>query len=110
MIAKEDGAVLRRKRLRLKFTQRDLAFISGCSHAFIGQLERGESTVSPELAGQIAFRLQCDVEDLFEERRVTRVAKLPTASVAAGQSSEHHLPASRQGPVTPAAAAPAEVA
>lgn len=78
MIAKNGGEVLRRKRKKLRLTQRELGFISGCSHAFIGQLERGESTVTPELAAQIVFRLGCDLEDVFEERRTPAMEQMPT--------------------------------
>lgn len=88
MRAKDSGAVLRRKRQRLRLTQRELGFISGCSHAFIGQLERDESTVSPELAAQIAFRLQVDVEDIFEEHHLPVVSRTPTAIAGASHTTE----------------------
>jgi transcriptional regulator with XRE-family HTH domain len=81
MRAKDSGAALRRGRKRKRFSQRELGFISGCSHAFIGQLERDESTVSPELAAQIAFRLEVDVEDIFEEHSLSVTRTTPTANV-----------------------------
>lgn len=80
MRPKENGAALKRKRLRRGYTQRELGLLVKCSHAMIGLLERGESTVGDALAARIAKRLECDVEDLFEDRPITRALRMATAT------------------------------
>ena len=80
MRSKEKGAALRRRRLRANYTQRELGLLVKCSHTMIGLLERDQTSVGDELAARIAKRLDCYVEDLFEERPVVPAAVLPTAT------------------------------
>lgn len=87
MQPKENGAALKRRRLREQFTQRELGLLSGCSHAFIGMLERGESTVGDAMAARIAKRLRCDVEDIFDERPIARMTKVPSAKRSTGRAA-----------------------
>ncbi|MCO1338060.1 hypothetical protein BJH93_04000 [Kocuria polaris] len=79
----KDPAMLRRKRLNRKFTQRDLAFLVKRSHAAIGALETGKmKTCTEDLALLIAARLDVDWEDLFvlEEHEVMPSLASPKVS------------------------------
>lgn len=59
---------LRRRRKRMRYTQRDLAALVGCSHAMIGYLERGSiKTCTRRLAEKICERLDMDLEENFED-------------------------------------------
>lgn len=63
----KDPAQLRRKRLNLKFSQRDLAYLVRKSQTTIYLLEKGElKTITEDLGVLIAARLQVDWEDLFD--------------------------------------------
>jgi DNA-binding XRE family transcriptional regulator len=80
MRVKDGGDPVRRKRKRKKLTQRELAFLARpCSQTTIYLIETGRMpTLTEDLAVRIAHRLDCDVEDLFEERSATRVALVTT--------------------------------
>jgi transcriptional regulator with XRE-family HTH domain len=80
MRPKEQGAALRRRRLREGYTQRELGLLVGCSHAMIGLLERDETTVGDALAARIAKRLRTDLEDIFEQRTSSTSTRTPTAA------------------------------
>lgn len=85
----KDPAMLRRKRLNRKFTQRDLGFLVKRSHAAIGALEAGKmKTCTEDLALLIAARLDVDWEDLFvlEEHEVA-------PAVSSGGDTRHHAKA-----------------
>lgn len=89
MQTKENGAALKRKRLRKRLTQRELAWLARCSHTTIYMLEVGKMrTLSDELAGKIADRLDCDVEDLFEERARIVAPGVATVALAVGRTDE----------------------
>jgi len=61
-----DAEVIRRLRQRRGLSQRDLAYLCGCSQATISLIERGEMAgVSEELSQRIAVRLQTPWDDLF---------------------------------------------
>lgn len=98
MRAKQGGAELRRWRKRKRLTQRELAFLVGCSHAMIGLLERDESSCGDELAARIAWRLDCDVEEIFVEHRLVRTPAMPTASRVANQTGVERTPIMPTGP------------
>lgn len=78
----KDNEALKRKRKRMNLTQRELAFLARpCSQTTIYLLEKGEmKTLSEELAGRIARRLDADLEDLFEPR-----VSSPMATATSGQ-------------------------
>lgn len=68
-------------RRQKKFTQRDLALLTGCSQAAISGLETGTMpTCSQALARAIAHRLDVDVDDLFATRDRSRVARVTNAA------------------------------
>lgn len=61
---------IRRRRKRMRYSQRDLAALVGCSHAMIGYLERGTiKTCTRQLAEKISDRLDIDLEEHFEEEQ-----------------------------------------
>lgn len=78
MRVKDEGAPIKRARARRRLTQRELAFLARpCSQTTIYLLEKGKMpTLSDELALRIASRLDVDVEDLFEERSSSRMARV----------------------------------
>lgn len=83
MRTKDDGAPICRGRKRKKLTQRQLAYLTRCSHTTIYLLETGRmKTLSEDLALAIAERLEVDVEDLFEERTATVVPAVATGTQA----------------------------
>lgn len=104
------GSNLRDRRIELKLSQRELGFISGCSHTFIGMLERDESTVTKALATQIAFRLGRRVNELFTEHEAPApAARKPRATEVVRSTT----PASRRSALataTPANGRKADVA
>lgn len=74
MKTRDNGAALKRKRLRADLTQRQLAGLVNRTDTTIWMLETGRmTTCTEELALAIARRLGCDVEDLFEQRTSSRV-------------------------------------
>lgn len=65
----KDGSAIRRRRDRMRYSQRELALLVKCSQNTIHLLESGKMlTLSDTLALRIAKRLDVDVEDFFEER------------------------------------------
>lgn len=85
----KDPEAIRRRRQRLKFTQRELAYLCRCSQNTISLIEKGEmTTMSEDLAKTIATRLDVAWEDLFVSRvapgvrRVTRDAHSTPHQVA----------------------------
>lgn len=74
-----DGGRIARKRRRLGYTQTDLAALVGYTQQYISLLERGDdSDCSEEAALKISKRLNCDLEDLFEERSTFGAPKNPS--------------------------------
>jgi transcriptional regulator with XRE-family HTH domain len=68
---------IRRRRKRMRYTQRDLAALAGCSHAMIGYLERGTiKTCTRRLAERICERLDIDLEEHFEDPLVVSMPKV----------------------------------
>ena len=59
---------IRRRRKRMRYTQRDLAALVGCSHTMIGLLETGKiKTCTRLLAEKICTRLDMDLDETFED-------------------------------------------
>jgi len=74
-------AILRKRREREGYTQRDLAYLCNCSQEAISQLERGKMLrCSEDLAKQIAKYLKRDVEELFIREEDTRVPRMTNAA------------------------------
>lgn len=81
-----DGAKIRRKRVRLHLSQRQLAYLAKCSQATISLVERDElKTISEDLALEIAYRLNADWEDLFVQREVSGVRRMAHGASSARQ-------------------------
>lgn len=77
-----DGGRIARKRKRLGYTQADLAALVGYTQQYISLLERGDdSDCSEEAALKISKRLNCDLEDLFEERAIFSAPKNPSSKL-----------------------------
>jgi transcriptional regulator with XRE-family HTH domain len=73
--------MLRTRREREGYTQRQLAHLCSCSQEAISQLERGKMTqCSEELATQIAKWLRRDVDELFIKHEDTRVPRMTNAA------------------------------
>lgn len=86
MRVKERGSPLASARKRARLTQRELAFLAHCSQTTIYLLEKGlMETCSEELALRIVDRLPLGLEDAFEPRAATAVARVaidPMSGVA----------------------------
>lgn len=59
------GAVLRRRRLQLELTQRQVADRVGCRSNYIGYLEADVRRPSPEIVKKLASVLDLDAQELF---------------------------------------------
>lgn len=83
----KDPAQLRRKRLSLKFSQRDLAGLVRKSQTTIYLLESGKlKTITEELALLISARLFADWEDLFE---LEEHDVMPSVTITSHRTSQH---------------------
>lgn len=75
------GDRLRRARRRLMMSQRDLAYLARCSQNTISLLEQEKmTTLSEDLACQIAKRAGIDWEDLFEARQSPGVRRVTSGA------------------------------
>jgi putative transcriptional regulator len=78
------GDRLRRKRIRLRWTQRDLAYMVRCSQNTISLLEQEKmTTLSEELAELIVQRFDdagIDAEDIFEKRESAGMRRMATGA------------------------------
>ena len=85
------GDRLRRKRLRLRWTQRDLAYMVRCSQNTISLLEQEKmTTLSEELAELIVQRFDdagIDAEDIFEKRDAAGMRRVATGARTTRQTS-----------------------
>lgn len=61
------GARLRQERLKRDLTQEKLAEKVEVSHAYIGQIERGERTLTLDTLVRLANQLGVTVDDLLQE-------------------------------------------
>lgn len=83
-----DGDSIRRRRKRMRYTQRDLAALVGCSHAMIGYLERGEiTTCTRQLAEKICARLDLDLESEFREESIEITSTVSTVKLVNERSA-----------------------
>lgn len=81
----KDRQAVQRARRRAGYTQRELAFLAGCSHTTVYLIESGRmATLSDGLAFSLAKRLHCDVEDLFAERGPAAVPVVVSGSASRG--------------------------
>lgn len=88
MKVRDGGAPLKRKRKTAGLTQRELAYLVNRTDTTIWMLETGRMTqCSPDLAIDIARRLRCDVEDLFDERRSVPSSARPTPMSGTGSAA-----------------------
>lgn len=77
---------LRRRRKRMRYSQRDLASLVGCSHAMIGYLERGTiKTCTRQLAEKLCDRLDIDLEEHFEEPTPDGMSSLSSVKPSTGR-------------------------
>ncbi|MEQ7847765.1 helix-turn-helix transcriptional regulator [Nocardioides kribbensis] len=72
----KDPATVKRWRKHRRLTQRELAFLCRCSQNAISLVENGGmSTLSEDLALEIAYRLDVPWEDLFVAREHSGVRR-----------------------------------
>lgn len=64
-LPKTFGEVIRNERLRLKLSQEELAFESGISLTYMGEIERGEKMVSLETIVRVASGLRITAAELL---------------------------------------------
>ncbi|MER6531200.1 helix-turn-helix transcriptional regulator [Streptomyces sp. NPDC001508] len=68
---------IKRRRKRMRYTQRDLGALVGCSHTMIGLLETGKiKTCTHKLAERICNRLDMDLDDTFEVPQAVSMPKM----------------------------------
>ena len=72
MIQKLFGAEVRRQRLRLGWTQEELAARSGKHWTYIGGIERGERNPTLGVVDALAKALGLSVRDLFPTQKRSR--------------------------------------
>lgn len=77
----QDPKRLRRRRVAARLSVTTLAGMAGCSVSYLWQLENGDYSASPELLGQLADALDCDITDLMPPELDT-AAKNPKAPAA----------------------------
>jgi len=65
--SKRFGAVVRIHRLRLQYTQEQLAEAAGIHATYVGMVERGERNCSLDIAAAIADALRSPFWELIEE-------------------------------------------
>ncbi|WP_285240101.1 helix-turn-helix transcriptional regulator [Pseudarthrobacter sp. MEB009] len=74
-------SILRKRREREGYTQRDLAHLCKCTQAAISALETGTMPqCSEDLATQISKWLKRDVDELFTRHEDTRVPRMTNAA------------------------------
>lgn len=64
------GQRIRRERKKLSLTQEQLAEMTGVSHAYIGQIERGERNPTLETLVNLANRLGVSIDYLLQDSLV----------------------------------------
>lgn len=81
-----DASKLRKKRMELRYTQRDVAFLARRSQAAYQKVESGAlKNISEAFAMGLAFALRCDWEDLFIDHE-----HHATPSVEDGRQTKNH--------------------
>jgi transcriptional regulator with XRE-family HTH domain len=69
-LLKRFGETVRAERTRLKLSQEDLAFESGLSRTYAGEIERGEKMVSLETIARIAAALKMTGAELLAKAQI----------------------------------------
>jgi transcriptional regulator with XRE-family HTH domain len=69
-LLKRFGETVRTERMRLKMTQEDLAFESGLSRTYAGDVERGEKEPSIETIARIAAALKMTGAELLAKAQI----------------------------------------
>ncbi len=64
-LKKAFGDLVRKRRLKLGYSQESLGFESGLHRTYIGSIERGEANVSLENLAVLALTLGCEIKDLL---------------------------------------------
>jgi transcriptional regulator with XRE-family HTH domain len=66
-LAKEFGALTRRLRLEMAYSQEGLAEAAKLERAYVGKIERGETNVSVRTAFKLAKALETTLSRMFSE-------------------------------------------
>lgn len=84
----KDPARLRRRRKAKGFSQAQLAALCGCTQQYISLIEGGtDRDCSEKIAGKITRWLDCDLEDLFDERQSIRGGSITSDLPADGNAA-----------------------
>lgn len=82
----KDGSRIRSWRKRRGLSQRDLAYLARCSQNAISLIEQDKmTTLSEDLAVEIARRLDVPWEDLFEAREASGMRRVARGAGANGR-------------------------
>jgi transcriptional regulator with XRE-family HTH domain len=65
----QDPSRLRRRRVAARLSITQLADKARCSVAYLWQLEHGDYSASPEMLGNLADALGCDITDLMPREK-----------------------------------------
>jgi len=84
--SREFGRMLRRRRVMIPLTLRELAFQSGVSPSYLGRIERGERFPSANTLRKIAKPLVSNINDLF----ILAGYLPPQPDVVSGSSPGNH--------------------
>lgn len=87
---------LRRRRRGQGLSQVQLAALAGCTQQYISLIEKGDDRdVSEKIAEKISRFLNVDLEDYFDERRVSRMPSVATPSRgrSGGRANREKVPA-----------------
>jgi transcriptional regulator with XRE-family HTH domain len=68
-IGKRIGHRIKIRRAVLGMTQAQLAQALGVTQVYLSYMERGERPISTEMLSQIAMALNCEADDLMNEKR-----------------------------------------
>lgn len=84
----KDPGKLRRRRKAKGFSQKQLASLVDCTQQYISLIEAGvDRDVSEKIGTRIARWLDCDLEDLFDERTVVPTAAVPSTKPVDGDAA-----------------------
>lgn len=84
----KDGGRIRRRRKDRGLSQVQLAALCGCTQQYISLVEQGDdSDVSERIAEKICRWLEVDLEDYFDERRVSPMPAVASASRVDGDAA-----------------------
>jgi transcriptional regulator with XRE-family HTH domain len=67
---KRFGDALRVERMRLKMSQEELAFESGISRTYAGEIERGEKAATLDIIVRLAVALKMTAAELLAKARI----------------------------------------